>query len=546
MMKNISILIAGFFSLLFLVSCEKDEYVAPESFSDVTWYTSIRPGTPYQVTAGGFISFRNPSPGKLSNQWEIEEGNFFLNEGFTKNDSVLKSFINNEAGLISEENTVHVLFTNPGINKVRLYTTFEDSVSFTGADTLSAEKVDDVWVIDKTFEIDVFDSISPAFKVLNGDEEILNITGEDIVFLKDSASWSEITIEAGEGLTYVDMTTKGRPNARTWNLLGGKPSTGVDSMVTAAYYKMGSYFGSLSSRRQGNVLPAGSAFKYIPLKINVVKSSQPFVFDGNLTENESEKISFNVTGETAPFFNEEGNFTVHVTNDIAGFEGSIDVESVEVNSNDATIIEITLAEPIYNTDVVTVSYSGGEIMSLDERPLEDFGPETVEMHFGESILANQDLFGFETPADKNGGALGWWAQHPQWLRSDEQAVGSGSMRYQIEDYASAPNVSTLHGTANEHEMVVPPGRYLMSLKVWIDPGTTIQGIRTPIIPWNLIQWDISNANKGEWVKLTKEFTFDQEYTDIKLQVHKADSPGVTGPQLLYVDDISFVELEERP
>ncbi|PWD99040.1 hypothetical protein [Marinilabilia rubra] len=546
MMKNISIIIAGFFSLLLGVSCEKDEYVAPESFSDVTWYTSIRPGTPYQVSAGGFVSFRNPSPGKLTHQWEIEEGNFFLKEGFTRNDSVLDSFIDEDAGLISEETTVHVLFSNPGINRVRLYTTFEDSVAFTGEDTLYAEKVDDLWIIDKTFEIDVFDSIRPAFKVLNGDEEIINVSGEDGVQIEDSASWPEITIEAGESLTYVDLTSNGRPNARTWNLMGGKPSSGGDSIVTVSYYKMGSYFGSISSRRQGNELPPGSAFKYIPLKINVVKSSQPFVFDGNLMEHESEKISFNVTGETAPFFNEEDNFIVNVSNDVAGFEGTIEVESVEVNPNDATIIELTLAESIYNTDLVTVSYSGGAIMSLDERPLEDFGPETVQMYLGASILSNQDVFGFETPADKNGGALGWWGQHPQWSRSEDQSVGSASMQYQIDDYSSAPNVSTLHGTAAELGMSVPPGKYRMSLKVWIDPGTTIQGIRTPIIPWNLIQWDISNANKGEWVTLSKDFTFDKEYTEMKLQVHKADNSDVSGPQLLYVDDISFVELEERP
>jgi len=545
-MKNISIIIAGFFSLLFGVSCEKDEYVAPQSFSDVTWYTSIRPGTPYQISAGDFISFRNPSPGKLTHQWEIEEGNFFLKEGFTRNDTVLNSFIDEDAGLISEETTVHVLFSNPGINRVRLYTTFEDSVAFTGADTLYAEQAGDVWVIDKTFEIDVFDSIRPAFKVLNGDEEIINISGEDVVQLEDSASWPKITIEAGASLTYVDLTSHGRPNARTWNLMGGKPSSGGDSIVSVSYYKMGNYYGSISSRREGNDLPAGSAFKYIPLKIDVVKSSQPFVFDGNLMEHESEKISLNVTGETAPFFNEEDNFIVHVTNDAAGFEGTIDVASVGVNPNDATIIELTLAAPIYNTDVVTISYSGGAIRSLDERALEDFGPETVAMYYGGNILSNQDVFGFETPADKEGGALGWWAQHPQWFRSEEQSVGSGSMGYQIDDYSSAPNVSTLHGTAAEHGMSVAPGKYRMSLKVWIDPGSGIQGIRTPILPWNLIQWDTSNAPKGEWVTLSKDFTFDKEYTDIKLQIHKADNSGVTGPQLLFVDDISFIELEERP
>jgi len=152
-----------------------------------------------------------------------------------------------------------------------------------------------------------------------------------------------------------------------------------------------------------------------------VKSSQPFIFDGNLIEHESEKISFNVTAETAPFLNEEDNFTVHVSNEISGFEGFIDVKTVELNSNDATMIEITLAESIYNTDVVTVSYSGGAISSLDERPLEGFGPQTVEMHYGESILKNKDVFGFEISADKIGGALGWFAQHPQPATSQGQS-----------------------------------------------------------------------------------------------------------------------------
>ena len=71
------------------------------------------------------------------------------------------------------------------------------------------------------------------------------------------------------------------------------------------------------------------------------------------------KIGFNVSGEVADFFGEEDNFTVHVKNEVAGFEGDIAVSGAKISASDATMIQLTLAEEIYNTDSVWVSYSGG-------------------------------------------------------------------------------------------------------------------------------------------------------------------------------------------
>jgi hypothetical protein len=544
-MKNVFKILAGFLSLLILANCEKDEYIAPGAFSDVTWYTSVRPGTSYHLNVGDFISFMNPSPGMLSTSWEIEEGNYFLKEGFTRNDSVLDKFIDYEIATISENTTVHILFAKAGLSKVHLHTTFKDSVAFIGADTIFAQKVENVWVIDKTFEIDVYSNIMPAFKVFRGEEEILNISGEQEINPQDSLSWPKITLEAGEALTYVDMTTIGRPNARTWNLQGGSPSASNDSTVTTYYYRMGTFSSTVTSRRTED-LPAGSKIKHIPLLVDVLKSTQPFKFGGDLKEFEPNKISFNVTGETANFFNQENYFTVHVSNPISGFSGNINVASAQKNLNDATLIELTLDEPIYNTDVVTVSYSGGNIRSLDERLLEDFGPESVELIMGENIL-DAEVFGFEIPAEKNGGAFGWWAQHPQWQRSEDQlASGVASMRFLTDDYETSPNAMTLQGVKAESQMLVPASRYRMSLKVWIDPSTNLTELRTILYPFEIVFWDLTNASKGEWVTISQDLVLEEK-DDMRLQVNKANqTDGITGRQLLFIDDISFIELNERP
>ncbi len=50
-MKNI-ILFAAIFTLFFVTGCMDDEYEAPDTLSDVSWYTSIFPGKPYAVNQG--------------------------------------------------------------------------------------------------------------------------------------------------------------------------------------------------------------------------------------------------------------------------------------------------------------------------------------------------------------------------------------------------------------------------------------------------------------------------------------------------------------
>ncbi|PKQ61393.1 hypothetical protein BZG02_15650 [Labilibaculum filiforme] len=535
-MKNY-ILLMGFFALLFIVGCDDDDYEAPNEVTDVSWVTGVYPGQPTVVNAGEHLSFMDLSQNVISHKWTIEDGNYFLNSKFTRADTILDAFIIPDAGVETEEELINVLFKNAGLNKVRLYNTFPDSVSYNSKNELHAVKQGDVWVIDTTFVVDVYSEIKPAFKVFHNNVEILSVTADEITSLADTATWKSYEIEAGDALKFVDLTTVGRPATRTWWLAGGRTADNAASECLVSYMKMGEFKDNLINASR--VIPLGSAKKYIPLKVNVIASTQPFVFDGNLMEAESEVISFNVSGEVASTLGTENDFTAHVSN-TNGFDEDIAVKSVRVNGSDATKIELVLAAPIYNTDVVTVAYAGGTIQSLDERELEAFTVQTVKMHFGASIL-DKSGYGFE------GAANGWWIQHTAyWSASEARAAsGSYSMKFSNDDVATAPGRIITYGPAPG---AINAGDYLVKAKIFKEPGCTVKSFNLAFAKkWVRKELSFEALPEGEWGEVSLVFTQpeDQPEESIFMDVNgPAEYGGGTG--VFYVDDIEAIPLETRP
>ncbi len=148
-MKKNKIIIA-ILMIVFLVSCNDKEYIAPNEFSDVTWYTSLPTASLMTIQAGKYISFMDLSVGALSHEWIIEKQNYFLKPVFSANDS-LPLFIDNTLDTICTAKTIHVLFTTAGISKVRLRNTFSEPVTYKAAKPLKAVQEGNVWVIDTTF-----------------------------------------------------------------------------------------------------------------------------------------------------------------------------------------------------------------------------------------------------------------------------------------------------------------------------------------------------------------------------------------------------------
>jgi len=582
-MKNNKLLIF-LLSLVVLWGCNQDDYAdftAPDEFSDVLWLLSLDrnrdPAARYDINADTFISFLNLAQNAVSSEWKIEEGNFFLKEGFKSNDS-LEKFIDSEAGLSISSGKAHVFFRNNGLNTVTLINKFIEPVKINMsndyADHVKVETYDEdgLFVVKTEFIFDVYAKILPAFTVLKDGVEVLKITEADLTSLDNSDSWPTIEIEAATSLTFVDNTTIGRPNFRTWLTPDGVPGQSNLASAIVKFYRLGTYNAGVFRSGRINPAPQSSVEKIIPLKVKVVQSSQPFVFDGALTEDINQKVTFRVNGEVTPFTGAEGSFTVNVKNAATGFDQNIPVQSARVNASDAIFIDLTLTAPIYNSDIVTVSYNGnGGIKSADDRLLAAFNPAVVKMYFDVSILPGNSHPGFEIAGGNvtNAGATseffipggpgigagtgnGQFGDDWVWQRVDTKSrTGFASMRYKLPSVATIPIVNLFGFFISDGPNGVPAGTYKVSYWVFIEPTTTLKAFRiefgNPVT--DIKTFDISAAEKGKWVEISNTITFPTTLTGnnrTTLRILPEDNPGVTGAQLMYFDDLSLVPIEVRP
>lgn len=565
-MKNIKIIISVLCLFMLLWTCNDNgyqEYVAPDELSDAAWLIGLNQNSqdPFSINASTHLSFLDLSQGAVSHEWIIEEGNNFLNEGFTANDS-LPNFINENAGLSITDPKAHILFNNSGFNKVRLLNKFNEPVSYTSSSgTFNAVQEGNLWVIDTTFTFDVYAKIKPAFKVYQDGTEILHVTEDNEPTIEDIDSWPTVDVEAGSSITFEDLSTIGRPNGRSWRFPEGTPSQVGGVTANVSFFQLGTFTGEMRSFRTAP-LPTATEIKLVPLKLNVIPSSQPFVFSGQLKEAENETISFQVNGEVVPFSGQEANFTVNVSNAAAGFNQAITVQSAQVSSTDATYIELVLSDPIYNSDTITVTYNNasGGITSTDTRVLQSFGPENVTSYFGGNILPANGWASFELTG---GGVNNAYASNQYfipggqgngqfgdliWERVTTNSTdGAASMRYKLPNVA-IPTVN-LFGFSIAKPNGIPAGTYRISYKVFKE-NSTLNNFRmdfgNPVTDTKL--FDISSINNNQWVQVSQTITFASDLpTNYRttLRVLANDNVGVSGEQLLYFDDLSLIELEPR-
>jgi len=546
--------------LTFITSCDDSEYQAPYGdFSSLSWTTTEGfEDADYVSALNNYIGFRDVSKNALTHSWSIPTDTNLLNGNFNaEQDTIYTNFVGAAGPLDSSEKLINVIFRNPGIKEIALRNTFKDSVT-------ESVLTNGVWVVNKIFTVNVFDDVKPMFKVMKGTEEVLTVSEADMPSEADAASWPTVIVEAGEQLTYIDLTTTGDPDARTWSFNGGAMDMSGAETVNLSYNGLGNFTaGSITSKRNDAAKPDGEATKLIPLKIEVVPSSQPFVLNGMITE-DSEVISLNVTGEIETLTGEEGNFTVHVVNTAAGFDQNIPVQSATVNSSDATQIDLVLSAPIYNSDVITVEYTAGNIGSVDFRVLESFTATNVLLHRSDNIItgAGLDWTGYEVEATtgnflKKGYAEGYWVGNTNvpFLNLTRTTAlsnsGASSMKYE-----SPSGVTTVklqgswftHGAKSTFAIAtLPAGDYDVSYMVYLEPGNTMLAFETEVQGGVLTTWDISTLPRGQWVEVKNTINIATALTNKKfdLKINASDNVGVTGEQIMYFDDLSWRLLEAR-
>jgi len=381
--------------------------------------------------------------------------------------------------------------------------------------------------------------------------------------LENESEWPVVEVKAATSLTYEDLSVEGRPNSRRWDVADGSPVSANGIISNFKFFRLGTYnAGTITSNRFGS-FPTASAEKIIPLKVKVIQSDLPFEINGQVTETEDEVLRFQVTGEIDEFSGQESFFTVNVKND--NFDQNIAVSQAKRSETDGTFIELTLSEPIYNSDEITVNYSGGSIQSTDERALADFtAPKVVVAHFGNNVLPGNGWASFE---DENAAVNRAFAQDyftgngnkvdgsntvGYYMRNtDVSYLGEASMKFESTDANPLPNVN-LWGFAFSKPDPIKAGTYKMSYRIWLETGNTLKAIRTEINKPNFLQqvWDIENTPRGSWQLITNTLVLPDDVTETNsrwaFRVHPQLNVGVTGAQKMYIDDFSLIEIEVRP
>ena len=125
------------------------------------------------------------------------------------------------------------------------------------------------------------------------------------------------------------------------------------------------------------------------------------------------------------------------------------------------------------------------------------------------------------------------------------------MKFESTDANPLPSVN-LWGFAFSKPDPIKAGTYKMSYRIWLETGNTLKAIRTEINKPVFMQqvWDIENTPRGSWQLITNTLTLPQDVTATNtrwaFRVHPQLNTGVTGAQVLYIDDFSLVEVELRP
>ncbi|WP_282037623.1 hypothetical protein [Saccharicrinis aurantiacus] len=369
-MKKINLLYILIMFIAF-VSCN-DEYVAPNSFTDVSWYSPTFKGNDFDryplLGQRDYFSIVDISQGEEEHKWELLNDSIFFLEGeIVRNDTTLAEKVagGGMVGDVSEDKTVHLYFPKGGIQSVRLYNTFEEEVTFKAKDTTLTSVFDEklgLHVFEHIFTVDVYHDVVAKYRVYreNGDE--IDLSGSDTITI-DIANREKLYFAQNVDSIY-------HITGVNWQFPKAVPSTSSQDSVAVTFYTPGVVKNiAFTASRSGQNIPPGSDRVILPLIINV--GDGPFT-PVEITKGDATTLKVQLSGSLDGNLS-SSDFTVVAKNADLGQDFNIDVASVTMEQDNSLAV-LTLSESIYVNDEVHVSYVGTGHKATDKRPLE---PGTV-------------------------------------------------------------------------------------------------------------------------------------------------------------------------
>ncbi len=455
--------------LITVISCEEEEELF-DDFVDMEVYVpnwAAEREMAGRVNINDWLMFMDLSQGTTSHEWITADSTgirFLQQELPPRNDNTdphYLDFIDETKGTSTTDFLAPVIFTKPGLQGLRLFNTFEDSTGFALLGSVKAAEFDpeiNLWVVDTTFFVDVYDSIRPAFRVKD-------VAGFDIPL--NTVDTATVTVLVGESLTFIDESTVGRPNNRIWTIPGASLSDSERQAQTATatfntLTEEGEFFiPRVLVRRVAANLPGNSRSQVIPLKIRVLPPEQNVEFlnlsindDGNII------IEFNqgiFLPNTSDLNVQYGGVDINVSS--VGYAGNTSVIALQMETAPLFGVEVTLDiaasvlisqfstvdEPKLNDDAISASLisefgaSLREDFESDVLTIAGTSPTTDEWAIEGSVSFTRDSDGFEGSAYSFVGTNPGEAPNAQYVRTPRLSFEEGKT-YVFQCQVKASNV----------------------------------------------------------------------------------------------------------
>ncbi|MEM9340938.1 MAG: hypothetical protein AAGA66_19540 [Bacteroidota bacterium] len=415
------------FAAFIVISCDND-YEEPQPFTDLTLTFSSGSASERKSAVNQFFSFSDVSAGVRYREWTIPENAFFLGGPIPNNLERHDDFIINPGVKMSNDKTVHVLWTQGDTaTQVSYYGEFDDSTGFifpayfdfdiaatvydtvsTVLDSASLSQGEELWIAEYTFLVDVYDTVSAVPQIMYPDSTVI-----------DLASTPEITIEFEDSLLFEDLSafipentsrpehTRWRlfvagedPADRSYNTIGSEDRSGdleKRIIMSHTFTRVGRFQAELLARRdRDDNLRANEHTLEVPLIINVVQKSEPLTVDGNVTEFADNTIELTLSDKlVVAGSNLIGNFTVKV-------DGvSVPISSITLSPDSNKKLWIMLDVPLEPSDAsksVTLSYDGASksLFTGDIRPLQPFTDVPIDVYVPSPISLDGSIAELES------------------------------------------------------------------------------------------------------------------------------------------------------
>ena len=529
-MKNIKFKIFQIIALSLLIvwGCgKKDDLVLIEPSHQVIFTSEMDFENTIEVT--NTLSFGDVSAGVESRMWTFPD-----NSGI--------DIVDSDNDRTSTESNVTAIFNQIGQFPVQLTQTFK-SDAFVDKTVVGR-------TLDTTIMVTVLDSIQADIEAfyINPDGTI-----GDQLNLTDGA---ENLIAAARDIRFVYIGT-GVPENITWELEGGDPEfITVDGNELDVKYKfLGTYSLKMTASR---VRPLGSDEIEISDFIKVVASTDPVTVEG-VTEKDG-NVAVVFSRELDPATINKDDFFVNVINSWK-YDNDPVVASATVDPDEGNVVILELIdESLYNDDEIRVTYTPGEIFSLDGVKAD--GIEGELLIFKQvNLLENFDWdWSFENNMIQDWKYLEWdgdeWGKYN--IEISEEKVFSGKKSMFVEFEANGGMIISLQNDNGEN--ITFPARAGQSYEVgvWVNMQSYGNNNPTGLKPDLRLYWG-PDTNWGigpnpeltealplnEWVYSKEYFEF-AETGDDKFFMIRGFNAANQEALTFFMDNITLYEVTLRP